>query len=910
MDKEAAKVEIQKLIDKYNKIVAEGKVPSYKEEMTKKDFILPLFRILGWSVEDSNEVSAEEAVSKTRVDYGFRINGVPKFFLEAKALREDLNDQKFRQQAVNYAYYKGCEWAILTNFKSLILLNASLKEKSVLKTMYCEDYAKNFEELYFLSREAFENKLLDKEAEKWGGKARKLRPDKQLLSDLTVFREKLSKSILKLNKNITEKDLDEVVQRILDRLIFIRNCEDREIEEKSLLSNARIWRQLGHGQLIKALRQVFFDYRANYNSTIFGRNGESHLSDEVEVDNEVLFEIIEGLYHTKDNVIEYDFSLIDSDILGNIYEQYLGHLLHKTEKRAKVDESHAKRKEQGIYYTPTYIVDYIVKNTIGELAKEKTSDEMENITVLDPACGSGSFLIKSYDALENYFNEKGKAIIKKGNGEYYTLREHLLTKNIHGVDLDLQAVEIAQLNLLMKIATKGHKLPLITKNIQNGNSLIDDEVVAGDKAFKWEERFPDIIQYDENGKLKEGYGFDVVIGNPPYIRNRELNKNDKAFMNKSYETAEGQWDIYQLFFERAIKLLKDGGYLGFITSNKYATAEYGKNLRQFLLENCKIISIIDASDIDVFKDASTYPYVIILQKCSNKNALMTNMVEIAHISTDNEIYDIRKTVKNQSDFNNDKNLVFNLNIVDSALIRKLNIKTKLLGELCEIREAIHTGNIREKVLFNEKKNDFCQKVIGGRDISRYNSNWNGKWILYNPAVIDKKKGEYGNFPDKMYFDNPKLLIRDISLRLTATYDDSRLYCLNTLYSVILKNNNDRIDLKYILGILNSNLINYVFSSQFSGSHVSGGYLRFKPMFTKQLPIHLATPVEQKPIVELVDRMLSLNKKLADLGDKNTTETARLKEEIAATDAKIDSLVYALYGITEEEKKIIEDSLKK
>lgn len=909
MDKETAKEEIQKILDRYNKVVAEGKISSYNEEMTKIKFIQPLFEALGWDFK-SSDITAEEAVSKTRVDYGFRINGVPKFFLEAKAVREDLGEQKFRQQAINYAYYKSCEWAILTNFKSLILLNASLKEKSVIKTLYCEDYVKDFEEIYYFSREAFEAKLLDKETEKWGGKARKQRPDKQLLSDLTIFREKLSKSILKHNKSISEKDLDECVQRILDRLIFIRNCEDREIEPKELLSHARVWSRLGHGQLIKSLREVFLDYRTNYNSSIFGRNGESHISDTVDIDNEVLFEIIEGLYHTKDNVIEYDFSLIDSDILGNIYEQYLGHLLHKTEKRAKVDESHKKRKEQGIYYTPTYIVDYIVKNTIGELAKEKTPDEMENITILDPACGSGSFLIKAYDALESYFNEKGKAIIKKGNGEYYTLREHLLTRNIHGVDLDLQAVEIAQLNLLMKIATKGHKLPLITKNIQNGNSLIDDEAVAGDKAFKWEERFPDIIQYDENGKLKEGYGFDVVIGNPPYIRNRELNKTDKEFMNKCYETAEGQWDIYQLFFEKAIKLLKDGGYLGFITSNKYATAEYGKKLRQFLLENCKIVSIIDASDIDVFRDASTYPYIIILQKCSDSTILMANSVEIAHISADKDIYNIDKIVKKQSEFHNDNNFVFNLNIIDSALIRKLNLNTKSLGELCEIREAIHTGNIREKVLFNQKKNELCQKVIGGRDISRYDSRWSGKWILYDPAVIDKKKGEYGNFPDKIYFDGPKLLIRDISLRLTATYDDSKLYCLNTLYSVILKNKNDGIILKYILGLINSKLIHYIFSSQFSGSHVSGGYLRFKPMFTKKLPIHLATPSEQKPIIELVDRMLSLNKKLSELGDKNTSETARLKEEISATDAKIDDLVYKLYGITDEERKIIEESLKK
>ena len=281
LTKEQAKEEVKFLIDKYNKIVETGKVKSYNEEMTKKDFILPLFKSLGWSVEDSNEVTAEEKISKKRVDYSFRINGIPKFFLEAKSLKEDLNNPKFVEQAINYAWHKGCTWAVLTDFESVRIFNAEWKTsnplQSHLKTITCREFLDRFNELWLLSRESFENELIDKEAEKWGKKTKKTSVDKQLLEDFTRFRELLSKNITKLNqsKNITEEDLDESIQRILDRLIFIRNCEDREIEAKTLISSVREWESNGSGQLIKSLREVFTYFDKQYNSKIFG----NHLCD-------------------------------------------------------------------------------------------------------------------------------------------------------------------------------------------------------------------------------------------------------------------------------------------------------------------------------------------------------------------------------------------------------------------------------------------------------------------------------------------------------------------------------------------------------------------------------------------------------------------------------------------------------
>src|SRR3989339_2191877 len=541
--KEQAREEIKKLVEKYNKLVESGKSKSYNEEMTKKDFILPLFRALGWSVEDGDEVTAEEKISKGRVDYAFRIEGIPKLFLEAKSLREDLDRKEFAEQAINYAWHKGATWAILTDFEGIKVFNAEWKSVNYLQNQFfsinCNRFLDNFEQLWLLSRESLENGVIDKEAEKWGKKAKKVPVDKQLLSDLTRFRELLTKNILKNNvsKNLSAEELDEAIQRIIDRLIFIRTIEDKQLEAPILQS---LIRENQTKRVYKKLNNAFRKIDDIYNSKLFA----FHLCEELNIDDDVLEKIITGLFKTSDETVHYDFSAIDADVLGNIYEQYLGYILRKTEKRGKLVEGKVHRKEQGIYYTPTYVVDYIVKNTIGELAKDKKID-LSKIKVLDPACGSGSFLMKAFDYLVTLDRKKNGEIAQTkldltGASASYGRKVEILKENIFGVDLDPKAVEIAQLNLLLKTAEKKHRLPTLQENIKVGNSLIDDPVVAGDRAFKWEEQFKDI--------MKDG-GFDVVIGNPPYINNRNLPENEKSFFEKNYSTAYQQYDIYVLFYE-------------------------------------------------------------------------------------------------------------------------------------------------------------------------------------------------------------------------------------------------------------------------------------------------------------------------------------------------------------------------
>jgi hypothetical protein len=402
MDKELAKQEARVLVEKYSRIVKEERdIKSKIEERTKKDLIRPLFeRVLGWNFEE--DVTAEEKISKGWVDYSFRINGVPKFFLEAKAFTENLDNQKFFEQAVNYAYYKRCPWAVLTNFETIKILNAEWETpnyyQSRFMTISCNEFLDKFEDLWLLSKSSFEQGLLDKLAERYSKRTKKTSVDKQLLNDFTKFRDMLSKNVTKLNpeKKLTQAELDESIQRILDRLIFIRNCEDRGLEEKKL------WEARNETMVWKKVKEVFSYYDKNYDSKLFTYDPTDvkrvHLCDTLDIDDSVMREIIECLYRTKDQSISYDFSIIDADVLGTVYEQYLSHILRKTEKRATLTENHTHRKEQGVYYTPIYVVDYIVRNTLGELLKDKKVD-VERIRVLDPACGSGSFLIKAFDVL-------------------------------------------------------------------------------------------------------------------------------------------------------------------------------------------------------------------------------------------------------------------------------------------------------------------------------------------------------------------------------------------------------------------------------------------------------------------------------------------------------------------------------
>ncbi|MCL4333702.1 MAG: N-6 DNA methylase [Candidatus Thermoplasmatota archaeon] len=885
---------IKELVSEYNRIKLSGEIKRYNEETTKKDFILPLFEALGWNISNranrDSSVSAEETISKKRVDYGFRINGIPKFYLEAKSLKEEdiQNNGKYVLQAIDYAWMKSCSWAILTNFETIAVYNADWKSPYYNGNLFFVLHPNDFltdDRFKKLSKESFEENELDKEALKYGKKQLKNRIDKQLLEDMIHFREILSKDIMKNNqdKHLSQEDLDESVQMILDRLIFIRNAEDRELEENRLQSDLRQWLAKGKGELIKEISKVYSYFDDKYNSKLFSK----HLCDDLYIDNDVLLEVIEGLNHSKDNSYRYDFSIIESDVLGNIYEQYLGNILKTTPKRAKLESSKVHRKEQGIYYTPSYIVDYIVKNTVGEYIKTHTPEEIENVKILDPACGSGSFLIRAYKELESYWKQTTDfAQTKLDSEEFYSKKVEILKNNIFGVDLDPKAVEITQLNLLLQISESKQRLPILQNNIKIGNSLIDDPNVT-DKAFKWEEEFPEIIK---NG------GFDIVIGNPPYVQlsmEGLLQSEEREYLIKRFESSMGRLNTFGFFIRLGIDLLKEGGILGFIVPNTILTQDYYEELRKMILNSCKINSIVNFLDLP-FKNAIVENVILISIKTSSKEKRRDNLVKIYGIGRNFNFFK-QNEIQQNTFFDNNKTS-FGIFWDKSALSLKQKIEqgSRPLSNFLEINQGIALKHDRSRYISKDKIDDSYKPILDGRNINRYLLSWDGNYLRYDLEAIHSSKRE------EIFNTSEKILFRRVGRSLIATFDNKKFYALNTLV-VMNKKPRNELNILYFLAIFNSKLMNYYYRTFLKSTKRIFSEIQARQV--KNLPIKIDN-AEAPKLVELAQKMLNLNEQLVR-ASKETFSSLKLEEEIIKTDNQIDDLVYKIYGISERERNEIE-----
>jgi type I restriction-modification system DNA methylase subunit len=730
-----------------------------------------------------------------------------------------------------------------------------------------------------------------------------------LLNDFTIWRQILSKNILIYNKdkNFTEEELDEVVQRILDRLIFIRKCEDNGLEDNIMKTKLREWEETRSKGFYTYLQGIFRYFDENYDSELFRR----HSCDDVIITNDVLREIVSGLYETKDKMISYDFSVIDADVLGSVYEQYLGHILKKSEKRAKVTENYVYKKKEGIYYTPIYVVDYIVRNTLGELLKDKKVNP-EKIRILDPTCGSGSFLIKAFDVLNEHYSKSkiyDQTTLDTKTLTTFKTKERILINNIFGVDLDKKAVEIAQLNLLLKIAEKGHRLPLLKQNIKCGNSFIDDVTLVGDKAFSWETEFKFIL---------DAGGFDITIGNPPYVHQKGekdsplINFKEREYYRKNYESILGKngktrggvkINLFIPYVERCIKLLKEQGKIGFIVHKNILKVESYKFLRRFMLKNCAIETIVDLGG-GVFKDVTGETIIMILRKESNPEKRKKNTISIIYgLSSESDLLkgDYSRNEIKQQFFETAPDNMFTI-YMDKGIN---DIKTKMWKGSVKLEDLVSIVSFglntvdNKKYFVGQKLNDKYKKAVMGRDIGRWVIKNKNKFVCYDNKVLTRIGDE------KSFLAKEKLIMQRIGAGLVCAYDDEQYYCYNSTNMILQKE--QRFNLKYILALLNSKLLNTYYRILFATKadltvNVTQGYL-------SQLPIRTISESQQQPLIKLVDKMLSLNKRLNKIGDKKTDERTKIEEEIKKTDAEIDEIVYKIYGMNEKEKKIIEGGLE-
>src|SRR6185437_5411770 len=592
----------------------------YNEAQTRSQFITPFLEALGWDVRNEAgvqynlcEVLEEKGETHGRPDYTLRINGQTKFFFEAKrpsALpiqRDDILQTK------RYAWSGRIYFAGICDFEQFRFFDSSLRpdEKRPLDGeafhFIYNEYASNIDKLWELSRDRVAAGSLDQFLRKDRKSLLQRVPvDKDFLEELTKWRQDLASAIHAQNQQYDAHQLNDIVQRLLDRIVFIRIAEDRRvIDQRQLWDAVSIWEQSGgRRNIMDFLVELFRNFNDRFNGEIF----KPHPCEEIKVESHVFAKIIGEFYPPKSN---YNFDAIGVELLGSIYERYLGNTLRITPKRAYIEPKPKVRKAGGVYYTPQYIVDYIVKNTVGNLVEGKTPEEVDKLRILDPACGSGSFLIGAFQFLIdwylNYYRENPKeakpgtifALTRTDQDGNLRLSFHakslILQHNLYGVDIDQQAVEVTMMSLYLKMLEgelgiqipKQDKLPELKYNIRCGNSLIGPDI-EDDKPLTPEER-QRINPFDWNSRdkgfgdvLKSG-GFDAVIGNPPYIDSENMSKTNpklRELIQASYSMTKGNWDIYIAFFEKGFSLLRKDGWLAFITPDKWISKPFGDALRK------------------------------------------------------------------------------------------------------------------------------------------------------------------------------------------------------------------------------------------------------------------------------------------------------------------------------------------
>jgi hypothetical protein len=657
-------------------------------------------------------------------------------------------------------------------------------------------------------------------------------------------------------------------------------------------------------------------------------------------------------FTTDESTSQFQQVAIDPEMLGRIFENLLAEMTEEDGGQA--------RKAKGAFYTPREIVDYMCRESLREYLKTKLPEDehrdhrleqlidrpdkefqdqdhnwrrdwkpykeaiieaLDELKVLDPACGSGAFpigmlqlLVRVYERLEARFDP-------------YKTKLQIIEKNIYGVDIEPMAVEIARLRTWLSIivdeeadSKKIKPLPNLEFKFVCANSLIDldksgqvtlygddpelennlrqirdayfnTESVAKKRKLKSEyEKLVNVGEglfgASEKSKQLKTYRpfdnettasffnsdfmfgverFDVVIGNPPYVNIRKLDKNLKVKYQESFISASGQYDLYVLFIERALLLSKkNSGLVSFITPNKFLISGYGNGIRKIIAEKSCLKNFIDYSKEKIFETASVYPVVFLLQNTA-----------------------CQKIESEQSDYNLLR--VFGLENTDPIISKLEDVKTTL-GDLCVIKEAIHTGNIREKLISKSKIDDNHYKLLRGKDCGRYTISWDGLYVNYG-YVPNKNAGEYANLIDKDFFLKEKLFLREIALTPTSVYDNAGFFSLNKAYVINAKI--PELNLKFINGVLNSRLIAYFFEKKFGDIRVGGGYLQFKKQFTTQIPI-ITSGEQVENISKIVEKVIE--EKRVD----SKADTTQLEKEI-------DELVMDLYNLTGEEKKIIYDS---
>jgi hypothetical protein len=976
--------------------------------------------------------------------------------------------ESIRKQAFDYkANQKGCVYVITSNFEKLrfyindatefeefnlfeltkerfqlfylclqkdnIINNIPLKIKEA-SIVQEEKITKDFYKDYSLFKRELYRDLVKQNVKRL--KNSSLRGTLQSLDELSE-EQKIEQQQLDKNVKLT---LFKKSQKLIDRFLFIFFAEDRGLlpanSTELILEKWKADIDFGDERPLYNLFKQYFTFLdqgrqgTKSRGEIYAYNGglfkEDTLLDGLLIDNELLYK------HTH-KLAAYDFeSQVDVNILGHIFENSLNEIesVNAEIEGANFDKQTSKRKKDGVFYTPKYITKYIVENTIGKLCEEKKAelgikeeeyfkgrknrnkatiaklvdllgayrDWLLQLTICDPACGSGAFLNQALDFLikEHTYIDELKTKVLGGGLQFSDIENTILENNIFGVDLNEESVEIAKLSLWLRTAQPRRKLNDLSSNIKCGNSLIDSKAVAGDKAFHWETQFP---------KVFEKGGFDVVIGNPPYVR-QELFKEIKPYLEKHYKCYNSVADLYTYFIEKGINLMNEKGLFSFILPNKFLKATYGKNIRKVMKEDSNLELLLDFDDYPVFADATTYPIIYVLNKKTNYKVKTFLYSEINKRDNTNDpinTLELKKYKVNKSSLNEDNWIFINENVND--VIEKIQENSLSLKEFVanKIYRGVSTGCNEVFIINQETKNRLGEsnnivKILMGKEVKRntvdfqntyllfipwdYNidSNQNIKeYLLENKSKLEKrpevKQGRFNWWCLSRYGSKNSHLLQEPKIIYPRINNQSNFF-LDSKGVFSLSDNNFFIssgDVE-LLGLLNSSLV-FFFLKNIS-STLQGGYYDFRRPYIEQIPIRLSETNENNSLVVYAERNLVLNKnyqlldskfqnylkqkfqleKLSkklqnwhelafgdfikelnkaiktsnkqglkdnlqevptltkkdefewlDLFEENKQKAQALQTQITQTDKEIDAMVYELYGLTEDEIAIVENS---
>lgn len=996
----------------FHNTAKQDNIRNSKEEQYQEGFLRDLFvQILGYTLnpdahynlisEQKNETNSKKA------DGAIILNENVHAVIELKGT-ETTDLAKIENQAFGYKNnQKNCSYVIISNFEKLrfYIDNATEHIEFNLFTLSRAE----FDLLYTcLSLESMQTDLPKKIKNESVSNEDKITA--ALYKDYSAFRKELFTDIEQLNPQYDRLLLFKKTQKLLDRFLFIFFAEDRQLLPTNLIFSINLeWQKLREARVPVSLYDRYKMYFQDLNTgarvslpafgkhtneivtaqyDIYAYNGglfqPDDVLDTIAINDDLLFK------HTK-KLSEYDFeSEVDVNILGHIFENSLNEIDEITNaiEGQEVDKTKTKRKKDGVFYTPKYITKYIVDNTIGKLCEEKktelaldetkyTTDKritvatkkklietldsyrkwLLQLTIVDPACGSGAFLNQALEFLiaeHRYVDELQAKLF----GDALVLSDvegSILENNLFGVDLNEESVEIAKLSLWLRTAQRNRKLNSLNNNIKCGNSLIDDATIAGEKAFNWHNEFPQVFDPSSGS----GGGFDVVIGNPPYVSTKEMHKNGMQNQiecwNRTFESSKsGNYDLYILFVEQGLKILKKNNYLSYIIPNKFLIGKYSESILNMIYKEFSFEKVIDYSNVNVFADASVYPVIITIKKISTNSKIVDRL--IVEKGSYEEFSVIRKW--NYIDLKyQDK-----LNVEVDSIIEKIEKSKNLINSKLSFEPGINGFQFTNysvcvtdgKISDNSKKLTVTGNIdpyIFLNNTTRYKKvDYSEPFIRYEKDIISDGKWEL--------FCKPKIMVAGMTKRIEASLDLNGDYAPSvSVYSICGEKN----VLKNVILLLNSKLINWFFLYKFSDKHLAGGYISINNLMLKKIPLKkidkendyailanelrlnfqtitqkfskyfsgqfkldkLSGKLEKWYELSFEEFIKEINKAIKaqkgtpltkkdefdwiDLFEENKQKANALQTQIATTDKAIDAMVYELYGLSEEEIKIVEQS---